>query len=136
MIWRNILSVRVNYSFYHTASKCSVHSVEEREILSHWEKISCNQLLSNFFGKNVTSFTKFLPEKCEWENPQFPHCCGGVVISQIYSHAFFPKILWKQRSYYTRKKLLKRRFDEKKFGESKFFILPHYGAALYRATVW
>ena len=37
------------------------HSVEKREIFSHRQNISWNQVFSNFFSKNVT-FTKFLPK--------------------------------------------------------------------------
>ena len=48
------------------------HSVEKREILSHWKKISSNQLFSNFFSKTI-AFTKFLRKKCEREFLQFPH---------------------------------------------------------------
>ena len=40
------------------------HSVEKREILSHWKKISSNRLFSNFFSKSI-AFTKFLRKKCE-----------------------------------------------------------------------
>ena len=42
----------------------TVHSVEKRKIWSHQKYISSNQLLSDFFSKNVT-FTNFLPKMCE-----------------------------------------------------------------------
>ena len=54
-------SVRVNFRNFHTA----LHSVEKREILSHLENISSNQLFSNLFSKTVT-FTKFLPKMCDF----------------------------------------------------------------------
>ena len=37
------------------------------------EKISSNQLFSNFLSKTI-GFTKFLRKKCEKEFLQFPHC--------------------------------------------------------------
>ena len=43
------------------------------EKFSLTEKISSNQLFSNFFSKTIT-FTKFLRKKCEREFLQFPHC--------------------------------------------------------------
>ena len=41
-----------------------LHSVENREILCHWNFFSSNQLFSNFFRKNI-AFTKFLSKMCE-----------------------------------------------------------------------
>ena len=81
--------MRVNFRNFHTvANKCdhdsqdkikfffpSNHSVEKREILSHWKKISSNQLFSNLFSK-TNAFTKFLRKNCEREFLEFPHCEG------------------------------------------------------------
>ena len=66
--------VRENSRNCHTVKH---HTVEITEIYSHLEKISSNQLFSNFFSKTVT-FTKFLPKKREREFPQFPHCALRV----------------------------------------------------------
>ena len=41
-----------------------IHTVEITEIFSRRKNISSNQLLSNFYSKDVT-FTKFLPRKSE-----------------------------------------------------------------------
>ena len=62
---------------------CAVHSVEKREILSHWKEISSNQLFSNFFSKTI-AFTNFLRKKCEREFLQFPHCVMNVHIPEFY----------------------------------------------------
>ena len=59
--------VRINFRNFHT------HSLEKREIPSHWKKNSSNHLFSNFFSK-TNAFTKFLRKKCEREFLQFPHC--------------------------------------------------------------
>ena len=73
----------------------SVHSVEKREILSHWKKISSNQLFSNFFSKTI-DFTKFLPKKYEREFLQFPHC--GVV--KYYKTGWLIlRTVWKLRKF-------------------------------------
>ena len=62
--------VRLNRSNFHIVS---AHSVEKWKILSHWKKISSNQLFSSFVSKNVV-FTKFLSKKCESKFSQFLHC--------------------------------------------------------------
>ena len=82
MIWRNFFSVTVDFSFFHTA----LHSVEKREILSHWKYISWNQLSCNFFffSKNIV-FTKFLPKKYEREFPSIPHCDNEYKSANLFS---------------------------------------------------
>ena len=45
-----IVVVVVVYSFI-IKRRRTTHSVEKREILSHWKKISSNQLFSNFISK-------------------------------------------------------------------------------------
>ena len=52
MISRNIFSVRVNFSNFHSVeSTLLLHSVEKRKIYTHWRNISSNQLFSNFFWR-------------------------------------------------------------------------------------
>ena len=63
----------------------SMRSVEKREILSHWKKISSNHLFSNFFSKTI-AFTKFLRKKCEREFLQFPHYAMFIDFTQKYSY--------------------------------------------------
>ena len=76
------------------AVHCALHSVEKREILSQWKKISSNQIFSNFFSKTIT-FTNILRTKCEREFLQFPHHTVGIArnlshhsveIMEIYFH--------------------------------------------------
>ena len=69
------------------------HSVEKREILSHWKKFLWNQLFSNSFSETVI-FTKFFPKNRESKFPKFPHCACSVEYNEILSH--WKKISWKQ----------------------------------------
>ena len=84
--------------------------VEKWEILSHWKKISSNQLFSNFFSKTIV-FTKFLRKKCEREFLQFPHCAmwNSISLKKIrqinsyqilswkrYFHEIFAKKVWER----------------------------------------
>ena len=85
--------VRLNRSNFHT-----VHSVEKREILSHWKKISSNQLFSNFFLKNVI-FMKFLTKMCETTSQQFPHCAADTLLTCGNFHA---TILEKMADFYVK----------------------------------
>ena len=94
----------------------SHHSVEKREILSHWKKISSNHLFSNFFSKTI-AFTEFLRKKCEREFLEFPHCAQhSVEFCKFPSHSCFrkniEKIPWKQCSieFYSKKGLRKCEF--------------------------
>ena len=85
------------------------HSVEKREILSHWKKISSNHLFSNFYSK-TNAFTKFLQKKCEREFLQFPHCvfrsrdystAHSLEITEIYSRTFVTK-KFRENNVFTR----------------------------------
>ena len=78
--------IQFHEKFTFTKLREQCHSVEKREILSHWKKISSNQLFSNFFSKTI-AFTKFLRKKCEREFLQFPHCGEhNVEKTKIYCH--------------------------------------------------
>ena len=85
-IWRNISLVRHSVEI--------AHSVEKWEILSHWRKISSNQLCSTFFSETI-AFTKFLAKKCEREFVQFPHCVAlGLSHLKIITWNQFTMEVW------------------------------------------
>ena len=66
-VWKS--AIRYLYENMNTLRKLRNHSVEKREILSHWKKIS-----SSIFYSKTNAFTKFLRQKCAREFLQFPHC--------------------------------------------------------------
>ena len=66
-------------NFVHSA----VHrSVEKREIISHWKKISSNQPFSNFFSKTI-AFTKCLQKSVRVNFYNFHTVHGWVITYQI-----------------------------------------------------
>ena len=89
MISRNLKNMVVHYDENHLIWR--THSVEKREILSHWKYFSSNQLFSSFFSKTI-DLTKFLRKKSEREFLQFPHCAHTVKITEFDCHNFVAKI--------------------------------------------
>ena len=70
MIWRNIFSVRVNFSFYRTLWLCRI------KYLSWFDEIFLRESICNFHTALCdidVAFTKFLPKKRESEFPEFLH---------------------------------------------------------------
>ena len=85
-------------------------SVWKKEIISHQNLFSWNQLFSNFFSKNVT-FTKFLSKSSHRGN-------YGNSLSYFFDKSFV-------KVTFVQKKMLKSLFDEFLFGWHRLFIFTH-----------
>ena len=76
-VWKS--AIRYLYGREHTAlRKLRNHSVEKREILSHWKKISSSHLFSIFYSK-TNAFTKFLRQICVAVNFSFFHILWWIL---------------------------------------------------------
>ena len=107
------------------------HSLEKREILSRWKKISSNQLFSNFISKSI-AFTKFLQKKCERDFLQFPHCAlwnyrNSLSMKKISSNQLFSNFFSKSIAFtkYLGKKC-----------ERDFLQFPHCAECRVKNNSW